>query len=124
MRPASKGEYLVRSNDGNRAIEPHEIATIQAEKGLIVFDRKTWNLNFSTPEQELSLCRCGEARGGEPDAFGGIFWADVSELYEPLPGYTQVVGHNRVNDVCDHANNGGRIIFCDCLFYEKYLKLE
>ena len=80
-------------------------------------------LNNPTPEQELSLCRCGEARGGEPGAFGGIFWADVSELYEPLPGYTQVVGHNRVNDVCDHANNGGRIIFCDCLFYEKMLSI-
>ncbi len=42
MHRTSKGEYLIRSNDGNRAIEPHEIATIQAEKGLIVYDQKTW----------------------------------------------------------------------------------
>ena len=81
-------------------------------------------LNNPLPEQETSLCRCGEARGGEPGKVGGIFWADVSELYKPLQGYTQVVGHNRVNDVYEHTNNGGRIIFCDCLFNEKYLKLE
>ncbi|CAN5899704.1 hypothetical protein BH24BAC1_BH24BAC1_24350 [soil metagenome] len=39
---------MVRSNDGNRAIEPHEISTIQAEKGLIVFDQKTWQLDFAS----------------------------------------------------------------------------
>ena len=81
-------------------------------------------LNNPLPEQLSSLCRCGEARGGESGTVGGIFWADVTELFELLPGYTQVVGHNRVNDVCEHTNNGGRIIFCDCLFHEKYLKLE
>lgn len=52
MHRTSKGEYLIRSNDGNRAIEPHEIATIQAEKGLIVFDQKTWKLNFSSREND------------------------------------------------------------------------
>ena len=75
-------------------------------------------LNNPLPEQDASLCRCGKARGGERGAVGGIFWADVSELYEPLQGYTQVVGHNRVNDVCEHTNNGGRVIFCDCSFQE------
>src|SRR5574344_418081 len=45
MHRTSKGEYLIRCNDGNRAIEPHEIATIQAEKGLTVYDQKTWNIS-------------------------------------------------------------------------------
>jgi predicted HTH transcriptional regulator len=45
MHRTSKGEYLIRCNDGNQAIEPHEIATIQAEKGLIVYDQKTWNIS-------------------------------------------------------------------------------
>lgn len=45
MHRTSKGEYLIRCNDGNRAIEPHEIATIQAEKGLVVYDQKTWNIS-------------------------------------------------------------------------------
>lgn len=52
MHRTSKSEYLIRSNDGNRAIEPHEIATIQAEKGLIVYDQKTWELNLSSVEND------------------------------------------------------------------------
>lgn len=48
MHRTSKGEYIIRSNDGNRAIEPHEIATIQSEKGLIVYDQKTWNLQLKS----------------------------------------------------------------------------
>ena len=49
---------------------------------------------------------------------------EQGRIYEKKSCNTQVVGHNRVDDVCDHTKNGGRIIFCDCLFYEKYLKLE
>jgi len=52
LHRTSKGEYLIRSNDGNRAVEPHEIATIQAEKGLIVYDRKTWDLNLAEREKD------------------------------------------------------------------------
>lgn len=40
----TKGEYLIRSDDGNRAIQPNEMATILSEKGAIVYDQKTWNL--------------------------------------------------------------------------------
>ena len=82
-------------------------------------------LNNPMPEQVAALCRIGKARGGGQNTNGGIFWADISELiFEPLPNFTQVVGHNRVDDVCEHTNNGGRIIFCDCLYNEKYLKLD
>jgi predicted HTH transcriptional regulator len=52
LHRTSKGEYLVRSNDGNRAIEPHEMATIQSEKGIIVYDRKIWRLNFAVTETD------------------------------------------------------------------------
>ncbi len=52
LHRTSKGEYLIRSNDGNKAIESHEIATIQAEKGLIVFDQKTWNLQLTSTEKD------------------------------------------------------------------------
>lgn len=45
MHRTSKGEYLIRSNDGNRPIEPYEIASIQSEKGLIVYDQKAWNIS-------------------------------------------------------------------------------
>lgn len=52
MHRTSKAEYLIRSNDGNRAIETHEIATIQSEKGLIVYDQKTWDLQLVSAEND------------------------------------------------------------------------
>lgn len=48
----SKGEYPIRCNDGNRIIETYEMATIQAEKGLIVYDQKTWNLPLESKEKD------------------------------------------------------------------------
>ena len=80
-------------------------------------------LNHPLPEQYPALCRCGKYRGGESGDLGGIFWADIYELYEPLPGYTQIVGHNRVKKIVEHTNKGGRIVFCDCLYNEYYLKI-
>ena len=80
-------------------------------------------LNHPKSEQDAALYTCGKQRGG-PDKVGGIFWADIEELFEPLEGYTQVVGHNRVQEIKDHTNKGGRIIFCDCLFNEGYLNIE
>ncbi len=52
LHRTSRGEYLIRSNDGNRPVEPYELTTIQAEKGLIVFDQKTWNLNYKSTEKD------------------------------------------------------------------------
>ena len=81
-------------------------------------------LNYPLPEQVEALCRCGTMRGGDWGATGGIFWADISELNDPLQGYTQYVGHNRVGTVFKDECNGGEITFCDCLYNEIYLKLE
>lgn len=52
LHRTSKSEYLIRSNDGNRPIETYEMATVQAEKGLIVFDQKTWDLPISSKEYD------------------------------------------------------------------------
>jgi len=52
LHRTSKGEYLIRSNDGNRAIEPHELATIQSEKNLIIYDQKIWKLKISSTEKD------------------------------------------------------------------------
>jgi len=52
LHGTGKGEYLIRSNDGNRAIEPYEFATIQAEKDLIVYDQKIWKLNLSSIQND------------------------------------------------------------------------
>lgn len=81
-------------------------------------------LNNPKAEQEKALFCCGEARGGLRGTLSGIFWADIDELSEPLPGYTQIVGHNRVDDIEEYTNNGGKIIFCDCLHNQLYLKID
>ena len=44
MHRTSRGEFLIRSNDGNRPIEPYEMSTILAEKGMIVYDQQTWKV--------------------------------------------------------------------------------
>ena len=67
MHRTSKGEYLIRSNDGNRPIEPHEIASVQSEKGLIVYDQKTWDISGEWMEEERlqSLRRMIETKNNE-----------------------------------------------------------
>ncbi len=52
LHRTSKGEYLIRSNDGNRVIEPYEIHTILSEKELIVYDQKTWDLPLVSTEKD------------------------------------------------------------------------
>jgi hypothetical protein len=76
--------------------------------------------NNPTKEQQKALRQVGDRY---TDTVGGIFWAGVRELYEPLQGFTQIVGHNQVADIKDVSINGGRVIFCDCLWNERYLKI-
>ena len=79
-------------------------------------------LNNPAADQVLALLRVGYARGGRRGDTSGIFWADKSELEEPLHGFTQIVGHNRVAEVTEHIGpGGGKIVFCDCLRNGLYL---
>ena len=80
-------------------------------------------LNNPLPDQLPALYRCGFMRGGDKNTIGGIFWADIDELNDPLPGFTQIVGHNRVEEVCFYENNNGRIAFWDCLWNKHYLEI-
>jgi len=81
-------------------------------------------LNNPLPEQVRPLHQVGEARGGPWFSIGGIFWADISEIDNPLQGYRQYVGHSRVKQIQTHTQKEGQITFCDCLFNEIYLKLD
>lgn len=82
-------------------------------------------LNIPTDNQVASLCRIGQVRGGQTGNLGGIFWADKKELDDPLHGFTQIVGHNKVNEVTEQAGKfNNKIIFCDCLWNERYLFIE
>ena len=79
-------------------------------------------LNNPAADQVPALLRVGYARGGRACDTGGIFWADKRELEEPLHGFTQIVGHNRVEEVTEHiGQGGGKIVFCDCLRNSFYL---
>jgi ATP-dependent DNA helicase RecG len=95
LHRTSKGEYLIRSNDRNRAIEPHEIATIQAEKGLIVYDQKTWDFPFISTEsdkygnpnpgwQDLNLTRDLFARIQKEKPFSPYLKNNSTEFTETL----------------------------------------
>lgn len=80
-------------------------------------------MNNPTDEQLVKLFQIGSARGGDPDIKGGIFWADSSELSDPLHGFTQVVRHNRVPYIMEFKYaNDNKIIFCDCLGDRMYFK--
>lgn len=82
-------------------------------------------LNNPSDGQVAALCRVGLSRGGKPGTASGIFWADRDELTDPLHGFTQVVGHNRVEEVTTHeGGGGGKIVFCDCLWNGNYIFME
>lgn len=82
-------------------------------------------LNHPTEEQMGALCRVGYARGGEFGRHGGIFWADSSELWNPLHGYTQIVGHNPVPEITTReGDEGAKIVFCDSLRYGNYFFID
>ena len=82
-------------------------------------------LNHPTDSQIESLCRLGYLRGGKEGKIGGIFWADEAELTDPLHGFTQIVGHNRVKEVTVRSGaHDNQIIFCDCLWNGNYLYWE
>jgi hypothetical protein len=80
--------------------------------------------NPKNEKQKLRLFDIGYARGGNKSS-GGIFWADIRELFKPLKCYIQVAGHNRVQNIKHHQKSDGEIYFVDCLGYEnEFLKLK
>lgn len=82
-------------------------------------------LNAPDDRQVQALFQVGAVRGGDAGLMGGIFWADRSELNDPLHGFVQVVGHNRVDDVIELAYaDHNKIIFCDCLWNGKFFKIS
>lgn len=67
MHRTSRGEFLIRSNDGNRPIEPYEMSTILAEKGMIVYDQQTWKVgsDWIDPKRLARLRDLIEAKNSE-----------------------------------------------------------
>lgn len=66
-------------------------------------------------KRDFNLFARSPQRGGYEKA-GGLFWADISELNDPLEGYHQIVGHNMVNDIVKiKKNDKTSIEIIDCL---------
>lgn len=76
------------------------------------------NLNLMLQHEIEELFIVGNSRGGY-NRTGGPFWADKSELmHDPLPEYTQVVGHSPIKSVTVHILAQNSLIFCDCLHFK------
>ena len=98
------------------------------------FENFGGNLTESVADQLLArrddpaMLQCGFLRGGHSD-YGGPLWADIGEfcLAELLPGYVQIVGHNRVTSiqvVGESIATTGYIVFCDSLHRDNFLVVE
>lgn len=68
LHRTSRGEFLIRSNDGNRPIEPYEMATIMSEKGLIVYDQKEWRISGDWIDETRLKNLLGLIEAREPDS--------------------------------------------------------
>ena len=87
-------------------------------------DKKHILETINKPDNAIVLQHCGKARGGRMP-YGGIFWADKSEMSPPLNGFIQVVGHTRVPEILlKRIDDDTAIFFCDCLAMGKYLTIE
>lgn len=135
--------YMVRINDEIEELfkeNKDSFQKIYADSNLLFthagISQNWFNANFASTDKELFLeainnpdnaCvlnHCGKARGGRMP-YGGIFWADKSEMRPPLNGYIQIVGHSRVPEIIfKKINDDTAIFFCDCLAMGKYLTIE
>ena len=78
----TKGEYLIRDTDGNRIIHPHEIATIQSEKNLLIYDQKAWHLGFNWEDIEKTRSLWRKISNNNPKS--GFLKKDKEEFKEIL----------------------------------------
>jgi len=95
-------------------------------KGSLETDIAEQLNNPSDENKKQRIFDIGKIRGGDKFV-GAIYWCDRSELVKPLIGYTQVVGHNRVDGI-KYIRDGkkyGILYLVDCLNKRnEFLKLE
>ena len=101
----TKGEYIIRCNNGNRPIQPHEMATIMSEKNLIVYDQKTWRIYNWQDEARTSTLynKIKDVRTDSPllkdsrEDFNDAMNLEKDEMGELFPTTTGIllVGNNK-----------------------------
>ena len=80
---------------------------------------------LNSPNEYPEIFICGKHRGGSKP-YSGIFWADSKEMYNPLEGYIQIVGHSRMQqiNIQKSQDNNTAVIFCDSLWNNNYVIIE
>lgn len=75
-------------------------------------------------EEHKEVFDCGAGRGGH-SPYSGIFWADSSEMRNPLQGFVQIVGHTRMEQIeILQKSDDTAVIFNDSLWNEHYVIIE
>ena len=75
-------------------------------------------------EEHKEVFDCGAGRGGH-SPYSGIFWADSSEMRNPLQGFVQIVGHTRMEQIeILKKSDDTAVIFNDSLWNEQYVIIE
>jgi hypothetical protein len=46
----------------------------------------------------------------ENNIIGGIFWAHIKDLYEPLHGFIQIVGHTGMDEISEYQSEYGNVL--------------
>jgi ATP-dependent DNA helicase RecG len=105
LHRTSRGEFLIRSNNENRPIEPSEMSTIMSEKGLIVYDQKTWNIQDwqDSGRTQLLYDKIKYVRPDSPflkesrEDFNDVLNLEMDEQGEMLPTTTGILlaGNNK-----------------------------
>lgn len=119
LHRTSRGEFLIRSNDGNRPIEPYEMATIMSEKGLIVYDQKEWRIygNWIDETRLQNLLGLIEAR--DPDS---PYLGKTREDFLDSLGMTKDVGEDVLPTTTGILFVGNHTALKEFPFYEvKYI---
>lgn len=133
---AKKAASLLSGNDGLFQYACEERGAVFTHAGIIhkwftddfrgdLSQPIAAQLNQPKGSQMEALFSLGYPRGGMRGDRGGIFWADDTELRDPLHGVKQVAGHNRVTNIktCT-GDDDNEITFCDSLWNGNYLYWE
>lgn len=100
--------------DGHSAILSYWASKLNVNKidGIVEIINGMWN-----SEDLYLLNTVPIVRGGSPGTIGGPIWADSSEILhkEWIPKFSQISGHNRVDEITAHKRGDQSFIFTDCL---------
>lgn len=119
LHRTSRGEFLIRSNDGNRPIEPYEIATIMSEKGLIVYDQKVWHISGDWIDETRMKNLLGLIEARDPDS---PYLDKTREDFLDSLGMTKVEGDEELPTTTGILFVGNQNALKELPFYEvKYI---